>query len=69
MPTAARSADVRKATWDEIDLDEVMWTLPAGRMKGNREYRAPLSENTHSKMRRELGFDAVTSAFGLNFCD
>ena len=29
----------------------------------------PLSENTHSKLLRELGFDAVTHGFRYSFCD
>ena len=98
--TAARSAEVRKATWDEIDLEAAMWTLPAERMKANREHRVPLSgralevlaeaaelsdgsglvfpgtragrpisENTHAKLLRELGFDAVTHGFRSSFRD
>ena len=98
--TAARSAEVRKATWDEIDLDGATWTLPAERMKANREHRVPLSgralevlaeaaelsdgsglvfpgmrdgrpisENTHAKLLRELGFDAVTHGFRSSFRD
>jgi integrase len=35
--TAARSAEVLGATWDEIDLDGKTWTVPAGRMKGGKE--------------------------------
>ena len=42
--TAARSGEVRKATWDEIDLDGATWTVPAERMKANREHRVPLSK-------------------------
>ena len=41
--TAARSGEVRSALWDEIDLDAEVWTLPAERMKANREHRVPLS--------------------------
>ena len=41
--TAARSGEVRRATWDEIDLGGAVWTLPAERMKANREHRVPLS--------------------------
>ena len=41
--TAARSGEVRGATWDEIDLDNVTWTVPAERMKARREHRVPLS--------------------------
>ena len=41
--TAARSGEVRGATWYEIDLDNATWTVPAERMKSRREHRAPLS--------------------------
>jgi integrase len=40
--TAARSGEVRGARWDEIDLNAGVWTVPANRMKGNREHRVPL---------------------------
>ncbi|GGE17344.1 integrase [Primorskyibacter flagellatus] len=40
--TAARSGEVRGATWDEIDLDKGIWTIPADRMKMDREHRVPL---------------------------
>jgi len=42
--TAARSGEVREATWDEFDLTAGVWTIPAGRMKAVREHRVPLSE-------------------------
>ncbi len=42
--TAARSAEVRGATWDEIDLEAAVWTIPARRMKAAREHRVPLSD-------------------------
>jgi integrase len=41
--TAARSGDVRGATWAEIDLAKAVWTVPAERMKAKREHRVPLS--------------------------
>jgi integrase len=31
------------ARWDEFDLDEAVWTVPAARMKAGREHRVPLS--------------------------
>ena len=40
--TAARSGEVRGAQWAEIDLAERLWTIPAPRMKTNREHRVPL---------------------------
>jgi integrase len=42
--TAARSVEVRLATWTELDLAAGLWVIPAGRMKSNREHRVPLSE-------------------------
>jgi integrase len=42
IATAARSGEVRGATWSEIDLKEELWTIPAERMKAHREHRVPL---------------------------
>jgi integrase len=42
--TAARSGEVRGATWDEIDLDNALWIIPGERMKGGREHRVPLTD-------------------------
>lgn len=41
--TAARSGEVRGATWSEIDLDAAMWEIPASRMKSGRAHRVPLT--------------------------
>ncbi len=41
--TAARSGEVRFASWGEIDLEANVWTVPAARMKSGREHRVPLS--------------------------
>jgi integrase len=41
--TAARTAEVIGARWEEIDLDEKLWIIPADRMKAGREHRVPLS--------------------------
>lgn len=41
--TAARSGEVRGATWDEIDLVNGTWLIPADRMKARREHCVPLS--------------------------
>ena len=42
--TAARSGEVRLATWAEIDTAGRVWTVPATRMKAKREHRVPLSQ-------------------------
>jgi len=41
--TAARSGEVRGATWKEIDLEAGVWAIPAGRMKAGRPHRVPLT--------------------------
>jgi integrase len=41
--TATRRGESLGARWEEIDLDQRMWTIPAGRMKAGREHRVPLS--------------------------
>ena len=52
--TAARSGEVRLARWDEIDLDAEVWTVPAERMKANREHRVPLSRRAAEIVRTAL---------------
>jgi integrase len=42
---AARTGEVIGATWPEIDLAAKVWTVPAGRIKGGREHRVPLSDH------------------------
>ncbi|MFC5460726.1 tyrosine-type recombinase/integrase [Massilia niabensis] len=41
--TAARSGEVRGASWKEVDMKAKVWTIPAGRMKARKEHRVPLS--------------------------
>ena len=41
--TAARSGEVRLATWQEMDVEGSLWTVPAARIKAGREHRVPLS--------------------------
>jgi integrase len=41
--TAARSGEVRGMTWDEVDLAAKVWTIPAARMKMNKEHTVPLT--------------------------
>jgi integrase len=41
--TAARSGEVRGATWAEIDLDAGLWVVPAERIKMGKEHRVPLT--------------------------
>jgi integrase len=43
--TAARTGEVTGARIDELDSASQIWTVPAGRTKGEREHRIPLSES------------------------
>ena len=42
--TACRTSEVRLAVWDEIDLENRVWTIPKERMKAGREHRVPLND-------------------------
>jgi integrase len=41
--TAARSGEVRGATWSEIDLEGKVWSVPGTRMKAGKDHRVPLT--------------------------
>ncbi len=43
LVTGQRSGEVTGLTWDEIDLDKAIWTLPGARTKTNRETLIPLA--------------------------
>ncbi len=42
--TAARTQEVRLATWGEFNLEKKLWVVPAKRMKNGKEHRVPLSD-------------------------
>jgi integrase len=63
--TAARSNEARGALWSEIDIENRLWTIPAERMKAEREHRVPLSEPAIELLKaldREPGSDLVFTA-------
>jgi integrase len=57
--TAARTNEVigdkrinkKGATWQEIDFDNNIWTIPASRMKANKEHTIPLSNRAMEILR------------------
>lgn len=61
--TAARSGEVRGATWNEIDLDAGIWTVPAERMKAGREHRVPLCRRTVDLLNELPRIDASPLVF------
>jgi|SRR5665213_934915 len=63
--TAARTGETIGARWREFDLDARTWTVPADRMKANREHRVPLSESAFAILAemRILGREADDYVF------
>lgn len=48
---ATRTTEVRGAVWGEFDLETACWTIPADRMKAEREHRIPLSPEAMDLLR------------------
>ena len=61
--TAARLGEARGATWDEVDLATVTWTLPAERMKMSRQHRVPLAKPAVALLRDLLAIRRGDSIF------
>jgi len=57
--TAARSGEVRGATWSEIDFEQGVWTVPAARMKAAKEHRVPLSSIAMAQLPELGNFEAL----------
>ncbi len=53
--TAARSGEVIRARWFEIDTEARLWIIPADRMKSDREHRVPLSDEALAVLARVHG--------------
>jgi len=49
--TFLRTNELRNARWNEIDFDKAQWTVPAERMKMNREHVVPLSKQAMDVLR------------------
>nr|WP_320010102.1 integrase arm-type DNA-binding domain-containing protein [uncultured Desulfobulbus sp.] len=50
--TAARSGEVRGATWLEVDLEKKLWIIPAERMKMKAPHAVPLSKQAIAILNR-----------------
>lgn len=59
--TAARSGEIRGATWSELDLEAAFWTVPATRMKMGRAHIVPLSPEVVAVFERAKNFKAGAS--------
>ena len=54
--TAARTCEVLRATWAEVDLESKTWTVPGERMKAGVEHRVPLSQRAVEILKRAKAF-------------
>jgi integrase len=45
LSTGARLGEARRATWDHVDLDRGLWTIPAAVAKSKRSRTAPLNQS------------------------
>ena len=61
--TAARQAEVRRATWEEFDLESAVWTVPEAHMKRYRPHRVPLSTGALAVLEEARGLSADGFAF------
>lgn len=59
--TATRSGEVRGACWSEIDLEGAIWTIPAERMKADKEHVIPLSAAALAVLKAAQGYREVSS--------
>jgi integrase len=64
---ATRTNETLGAKWDEVNIDEKVWTVPAARMKGAHAHRIPLSDRAveilqHLPRMNEFIFPAVQNA-------
>ena len=50
--TAARTDEALGAVWSEIDFDAKIWTIPAERMKADKEHKVPLSDKCMSLLNK-----------------
>jgi integrase len=57
--TAARTSEAMGARWDELNLADASWTIPADRMKAGRIHRVPISNAAMSILSQMKGLDPV----------
>lgn len=59
--TAARSGTIREATWEELDLENAVWSIPGEHMKMRRPHRIPLSAEAVAVFREAAGIRRADS--------
>lgn len=61
--TAARSGEVRGMTWDEVDFQSRIWTVPAERIKAGKQHKVPLSPDALSILKNLPRFEGTPYVF------
>lgn len=59
---ASRSAEIRLATWKEINFKEKLWIIPAQRMKKGKEHRVPLTDSALEILKSLEGYQLSEEA-------
>lgn len=62
--TFVRSRELRGARWEEFDMEEGMWRIPAERMKMKRDHLVPLSKQAVATLKE---VQALTGSYQLAF--
>jgi integrase len=57
--TGTRTGEAIGARWEEIDLANALWVVPADRMKAGKPHRVPLSKAAVAVLKKLQGVDAV----------
>jgi integrase len=52
LHTMTRPSEAAGARWEEIDLAEALWTIPANRMKAGKEHTVPLTKAVMTLLQR-----------------
>ena len=59
MLTFVRTSELINATWDEFDLDNAVWEIPAERMKMGKAHIVPLSKQALAILKEQKEETAV----------
>ena len=65
--TAGRSGEIRGATWGEVDMNALLWTIPGSRMKAKQPHTVPLSGAAFAVLEVMAGARASNDPGGLIF--
>ena len=62
--TGVRSGEARGLVWQEVDLTEKLWTIPAKRMKAGKPHTVPLSDRAFDILEQMMKLRTSDFVFG-----